>query len=76
MSKNICQKETVSYQVLSQIFNLEISYPSLGDQEGVQDSEKYADTTSFVVTAVMTNLVVAAIGLVVTARLVITLQPI
>ena len=35
-----------------------------------QDSKKYANTTSFVVTAVTTNLVVTAIGLIAMARLV------
>ena len=39
-----------------------------------QDTSKYADTTSFVVTAVTTNFVVIVIGLIVTTKLVVMLM--
>ena len=40
----------------------------------LQDSKKYADTTSFAVTAVTTRLAVTAIGLIVTTKLAVMLQ--
>ena len=40
-----------------------------------QDSEKYADTTSFAETAVTTKLVVTVISLIVTTKLAVMLQP-